>query len=91
MAFNETKLIDIGGGNGFRLCHYRTRDRLSEVLADGYFCGDRYLGLRVGDFIHIHAGVIQPDFATLAIAEVEPVIKTSVLASTVAAVKSRAA
>ena len=56
MTFQSNGLRVIGACHGFALWHYATRERLSDVLAPGYF-NPAYGLVRSGHHLHVTAAI----------------------------------
>lgn len=79
MGFDVRTLHCIGYANGFTLWHYHSSDTVAEILSNGYFNPSKYLRLRTGDFIMLHAstGNEAKVFAHLVIVNDDPGINIS--------------
>lgn len=55
MAFQHKNLSMIAYANGFTMWHYKTEDKLDDVLNEGYF-GDSTILMNTGDMFVLNLG-----------------------------------
>lgn len=60
MTYQASNLSPISYANGFTMWHYRTPDRMHEIVDHGYF-NEAHKMLRPGDFMCVNAGIERSD------------------------------